>query len=87
MLKQNDVRHCSIGKPETDFTNMKKPTCVSEIVPTAWAPAILSNSTLILHARETSKFIGYYKIIVSTTSPDELNMPGLSAETSKFSRY
>ena len=27
-------------------------TCVSEGVPDAWAPAILSNSTLVLHERE-----------------------------------
>jgi hypothetical protein len=54
-----------IAAPENQrqiyFTNMKKPTCVSEIVPTAWAPAVLSNSTLILHARETSKFSRYEK--------------------------
>ena len=46
---------------ETDLINTcTKPTSslitnVSEGVPDAWAPAILSDSTLILHAKETSQ--------------------------------
>jgi hypothetical protein len=51
-LKQNAVRAAA---PENQ--RQISQTSVSESVPAAWAPAILSNSTLILHAKEESRFI------------------------------